>query len=126
MSESTLFTRCDIYPNARKKVGSSHSHSPLLLVKRSNPQLEILFNREDSYVDLWSNFEVMHFFPHKTPQLPLLKLLAHVFFSLGWISHEQLLTALLLVTLVGYIHYSRQEDITEYLNTWVPFPNREI
>jgi hypothetical protein len=80
--------------------------------------LEILFNREDSYVDLWSNFEVMHFFPHKMPQLPLLKLLAHVFFSLGWISHEQLLTALLLVTLVGYIHYSRQEDMTEHRNTW--------
>jgi hypothetical protein len=43
--------------------------------------------------------------------MPLI-LLTHVFFSLGWISHEQLLTALLLVTLVGYIHYSRQEDMT--------------
>jgi hypothetical protein len=50
-------------------------------------------------------------------QLPLLKQLTRVLFSLGWISHEQLLTALLLVTLVGYIHYSRQEDTTKYWNT---------
>ncbi len=51
-------------------------------------------------------------------------LLTHVFFSLGWISHEQLLTALLLVTLVGYIHYSRQEDITKYRQPcFVPDPD---
>lgn len=29
------------------------------------------------------------------------------YLSLGWISHDQLLLALLLVTLAGYIHYSR-------------------
>lgn len=31
----------------------------------------------------------------------------YMYLSLGWISHDQLLAALLLVTLVGYIHYSR-------------------
>jgi hypothetical protein len=30
------------------------------------------------------------------------------FYSLDWISHDQLLAALLVVTLLGYIHYSRQ------------------